>query len=165
MNFIKYFLLLSLLFPIGCTAEKSSNKLKISHTQKAAGKSRGPFRVEFSSIKNSDGDLTITATVDAKMSIDLCDVKWTLPENWQILDGDLELQHDFSKDKSLVKTITVKGDKVLGNDQAFLFVSKMQNGERFGVSASYIYKDEEQQIKAKELSEKLNNSKKVKFIE
>lgn len=127
------------------------------------GKSRSPFQVRFETKTNSDNHLEITATIiSAGHSQGDSHIKWKLPDHWKVIDGLLEDDSDLSKDENRILRITVDAEQMKEKDQAFLFVYRMKNGERYGVSASYVHSNQS------ENSPKLQKSarKKIrKFLE
>ncbi len=106
---------------------------------KVSGKSLGYFQVGISMTESGSDAITLTAQVLANRPMENSEFQWKLPGNAEVLSGRESGEIDIKKGAQEELSIELSKDKVNEGDQVFLFVYKMVNGERHGVSHSYVF--------------------------
>lgn len=144
---------------------KSKNFLIKKDQIKSYGKANHPYSVKFSSSQNSDSNLVISARISQIKKMGQSQIEWTLPENWKVIEGNVKQSHDFSANQIHNATLVIDGSTVNLEDQAFLFVYRPMNGERYGVSTDYIHKGFDDEVKSSSVKSKKLFKKPKKFFQ
>lgn len=148
-----------------CTSQKPivSKKGFLGHAKnhKSYGKSAGYFQAHLKEITNTSDVLTVQATVTPQRLIDQTVVEWQFPEHLTMVDGDSKSTADFSDNSKKIFEVSFNKDQLKPGDQIFLFVYKMIDGEKHGISESFVYQNKVDQLNKATLKAK----KPVKYYE
>ncbi len=144
----------------GHTQSKDINFTMPSHSHHQ-GKSTGHFKANIALTYDEEESLEFTAQIERLRSAERAQVKWKLPEGTQLIRGTKTHEVDFSEPGETVSKILVDKTSIKPGDQIFLFVYKMENGEKIGVSQSFLYQPENNDIEASGNRQKSQKSKKT----
>lgn len=142
-------LLLTSLFVFSANAmskkppEKNKETVEKQYQPKVSGKSLGYHQMGINGQTDSDGNLTLTATVISRLHMADSTFQWKIPKHLKVIAGDLTGDIDMTKGMETTFEITLSKKELLENDQIFFFAYKNKSGERHGGSTSYVYKTQD----------------------
>ncbi len=131
----------------GHTQSKNIKFTKPSHSHHQ-GKSTGHFKANIQLTYDQEESLEFTAQIQRLRSADRALVKWKLPKGAKLIQGQKTHEIDFADSGARVSKILVDKNSIKPGDQIFLFVYKMANGKKIGVSQSILYQPENNDVEA-----------------
>ncbi len=148
-------LILSLSTLVFSMSEKPKAQTPPAKATKVSGKSLGYFQTSLNKVENGNGDITFVARVLARNAMEDSVFEWKTPEGVSVISGDTNGNTSFNPGEEKTFSIVVDGAEVSENDQFFFFVYKMKNGEKHGVSQTFVYsKDQVSKSQLKKKSKK-----------
>lgn len=137
------FLLIVFFFFTACNkspAERGLNPKSFSFQR--IGKMRGPMLLNIQSSLPDSSRLLLSASVKPFEDFGLARVEWKVPEHIKIHEGLVQQELELKAGQTYQVQLTLDTEGLKEGDQIFLFVYKMRNAERHGVSTSYTYRPE-----------------------
>lgn len=155
---MRLLLLLPLIFATSCTkvdSKVSKHKfLESNHPHaKKMGKTRSYMQIMIQDVSKNEQTLDLRATVNPSGLFEGAQVEWKLPDSVEVVSGSSTQTLDLQPGHLQELEISLNRENLKDQDQIFLFIYKMKDGERHGSTASFIYRisQDEENIKQKTL--------------
>lgn len=162
---MKIFIVLLSLTLISCTqadSKVSEKKHKFLHNhpkkQKKLGKLRAYMQMQIEDVSRNDATLDLKATIIGQDQMSNAQLEWRWPKHVEMVSGQKNQTVNIQSGQTQEIDVSFDKNSLKANDQIFLFVYQMKNGERHGGTSSFVYKitevvDEESDQKQLKLKE------------
>ena len=135
------FLLMAFVFFTGCHKVSTNQVKPISKrfVSGKAGKLKSYMDLKIHTSLPDSSSLLLSASIEPFEDFGLAQVEWEIPKHLEVREGLVQQELELKQGQTYQVNLTLNTRQLKSGDQIFLFVYKMENGERYGTTASYTY--------------------------